>query len=125
MKEVVNVEECLYTFKMDDYYLNITVLSGLLVNTGTILHISRDTKKFKNYDQTFQPENHYMELADGTKTRCVALKRGDTKVCLRDTDVNHVLVTLKKGTTRTLLLTGHFSCESRDFQRSDSYSLRK
>ena len=64
---------------MDDYYQRkMTVLTGLLVNASYII---RDVKKFEKYEQTFQPENHYMELADGTKTRSVALKRGDAKVC--------------------------------------------
>ena len=90
MKKVADVEESLFTFKMDDYYLRkMTIPMGLLVNAGATSHIIRDTKKFKNYDQTFQPENHYIKLADGTKTSSVALKRGNTKVCLLD------VVTLK------------------------------
>ena len=60
-------------------------------------YLIRNVKKFKNYDQTFQPENHYMELADGTKTSCVSLKRGDAEVYQLDADGNQEAVTLKKA----------------------------
>lgn len=36
-----------------------------------------------------------MELADGTKTSGVALKMGNTEICLLDADGNHVTVSLK------------------------------
>ena len=44
-----------------------------------------------------------MELADGTKTSGIALKRGDAEVSLQDAEGNHVVVTLKK----TLLIPSH------------------
>ena len=37
---------------------------GLLVDAGTTSYTIRDVKKFKNYNQTFQPENHYIKLVD-------------------------------------------------------------
>ena len=97
-EKAIGMEECLFAFIMDEYYSKkIIEFMGLLVDEGATSHISRDSKKFKIYNQTFQPENHYMELADGTKASSVRLKRGDTELCLLDADQNHVLVTLKKA----------------------------
>ena len=96
LEKVEDVEESSFAFKMNDYNLRKTKLpKGLLVDAGAISHIIRDTKEFKNYDQIFKPENHCMELADGTKTSGIALKRGDAEVCLLDE--NRVLDTLKKA----------------------------
>ena len=98
MKSLAYAKESSFAFKMDDYYLRkTTVPMGLLVNAGATSHIARDAKKLKNYDQTFQPENHNIELADGIKTSGGALKRRDAEVCLLDADGNQVAVTLKKS----------------------------
>ena len=84
MKKVPDMEESLFAFKIDDYNLRKTIVPmGLMVDAGAISHIIQDAKKFKNYDQTLQPGNHYMELADGTKTSGVELKRGDISVPTR------------------------------------------
>ena len=92
------MEECSFALKIDDHYLKkITVSTRLLVDAVATPHIIRDGKKFKNYDQTFQPENYNIGLADRTKTSVVALKRGDAEVCLLDANGNHVVVTLKKA----------------------------
>ena len=45
---------------------------------------------------TFDPNAHYMELADGTRMNNVALKRGDAEVCLQDREGRCVKVTLRK-----------------------------
>ena len=95
MKKVADLEESSFTFKVDGYYpRKMTVPTELMVDAGATSHIIKDAKKLKNYDQTFQLENHYMKLAYKTKTNGVALKRGDAEVCLLDG--NHVVVTLKK-----------------------------
>ena len=93
----------------------------LLVNTNATSHTIREKKKFKNYDQTFQPENHYIKLTDGTINSSVALKRGDAEVCLLDADRNHVMVSLKKGTTNPLLLAKHIFCNRCNYKWSNSY----
>ena len=67
-----------------------------MVNAEATSRIIRDAKKLKNYNQTFQLENYYIELADGTKTICVVLKK-DAKVCLLDVYENLMVVTLKKA----------------------------
>ena len=76
MKKVIDVEESSFAFKIDDYYLrNTTVPTGLMVDTGAAAHIIKDAKKLKNYNQTFQPENNNIKLADRTVNSRVALKR--------------------------------------------------
>ena len=49
----------------------------------------------KNCDDPFQPDNHFIELVDGTKTNGVALKRGDAEICLVNANGNMESVTLK------------------------------
>ena len=47
--------------------LNIPInKKGLLVDTGATSHIIT-TDILKNCDSNFDPENHYMELANGTR----------------------------------------------------------
>ena len=57
----------------------------LLVDCGATSHIITDESKFDKFDKSFQPEN-YMELADGTKSNNVALKRGIVKLSSVDTN---------------------------------------
>ena len=53
-------------------------------------------ERFKNFDNSFQPDNHFIELADGTKTNTpFALKRGDAEICLVNANGNTESVTLK------------------------------
>ena len=81
MKKAEDVEECSLAFETNDYYQRkITVLTGLMADLGATSHIIRDAKKFKYYDQTFQSENRYMELADITKPS-VKMRRRMSKRC--------------------------------------------
>ena len=57
---------------------------GLMVDTGATSHIITDVTKFKSFDNTFRPEKHSVELADGTRCSGVAQKRGAAEVCLID-----------------------------------------
>ena len=63
--------------------------TGLLVDTGATSHIVT-TNTFKGVDGAFKPTEHCMELADGTKTKNVAVKRGDAEVILKDVNGRHV-----------------------------------
>ncbi len=45
----------------------------LLVDCGATAHIITDESKFSSFDQSFRPESHYTELADGTRSNNVAL----------------------------------------------------
>ena len=67
---------------------------GLLVNTGAASHIIT-TDSFTSIDGTFKPTEHYMELADGTMTKNIAVKRGDAEVVLKDMNGRHEKTVLK------------------------------
>ncbi|XP_070404387.1 uncharacterized protein [Nothobranchius furzeri] len=57
---------------------------GLLVDTGATSHIINDMTRFKSFDDTFSPETHCVELADGTMCRGIAQRRGNAEVILVD-----------------------------------------
>ena len=44
-----------------------------MVDCGATAHIVTDESKFVTYDHSFRKNNHFIELADGTRTNCVAL----------------------------------------------------
>lgn len=58
--------------------------NGLMVDCGATSHIIMEIEKFQNFDYTFQPERHAVELADGTRVSGVALRRGNAEVSLVD-----------------------------------------
>jgi predicted aspartyl protease len=61
--------------------------SNLLVDTGATSHIINDKSKFVNFDEKFDPSNHVIELADGSKAN-VVLGKGNAKVKLYDVNGN-------------------------------------
>ena len=67
----------------------------VMVDTGATSHIIKDIERFKKFDDSFQPDNHFIELADGTKTNGFALKRGNAEICLVNANGNMESVTLK------------------------------
>ena len=60
----------------------------LLVDCGATTHIINDESKFVFLERNFNPNDHYIELADGSRTNNVAMKKGTTKLYLQDTDGN-------------------------------------
>ncbi|KAK6311199.1 hypothetical protein J4Q44_G00192540 [Coregonus suidteri] len=68
-----------------------------MVDTGATSHIVTDIGKFKEFDETFKPEKHSVELADGTRTNGVAERRGAAEVYLRDNTGRRVKTTLTKA----------------------------
>lgn len=67
------------------------------MDTGATSHIINDWSKFKNFDSTFKPDRHCMELADGKRTAGVAQGKGDAQVCLIDSEGRRCAVTLKNA----------------------------
>ena len=67
-----------------------------MLDCGAPSHITEEDE-FAKFDETFNPNAHYMELADGTRMNNVALKRGDAEVCLQDREGRCSKVTLKKA----------------------------
>ena len=66
-----------------------------MVDTGAPSHIIKDIERFKNFDDSFQPDKHFIELADGTKMNGVALKRCDAEIYLVNANGNMESVTFK------------------------------
>ena len=58
--------------------------NNLLVDCGATSHIIKDSSKFIKFDSDFNPSNHFIELADGSRTSGVAHGRGATSVLLFD-----------------------------------------
>jgi len=62
----------------------------MLVDCGATTHIITDKSKFVCFDQNFNPNEHFIELADGSKKNNLALGKGTAVVKLLDVnDVYH------------------------------------
>ena len=90
-----------YAFKISDTpsprLTNIPInKKGLLVDTGATSHIIT-TDTLKNCDNNFNPETHFMELANGTRMNNVVKKIGDAEMMMPTKDGNIVQVTLKNA----------------------------
>lgn len=70
---------------------------GLMVDCSATSHIINDATKFKTVDKSFRPEDHMIELADGTKVSGMAKMRGDAEVYLLDSEVGRVRTRLKQA----------------------------
>ena len=51
--------------------------SNLLVEYRAIDHVITDKSKFNYFDQNFEPENHFVDLADGSQANNIVLERGN------------------------------------------------
>ena len=76
---------------------NTQMPNKLLVDCGETAHIITDESKFSSFDQSFKHETHYIELADGTRSNNVALKRGDVELPIMDSTGRSVTVSLKNA----------------------------
>ena len=88
-------EDSSFVFKINDRPQRTVERKRIMVDAGATSHIIKDIERFKNFDDSFQPDNHFIELADGTKTNGVALRRGDAEICLMKANGNTESVTLK------------------------------
>ena len=59
---------------------------NLLVDCGATTHIVNDLAQFICFDKNFNPDEHYIELADGSRSNNIALKKGMAKVTLQGTN---------------------------------------
>ena len=69
----------------------------LLVHCGATAHIITDLSKFTKFDDTFKPDKHFIDLANGTRAKNVALKRGDVDFTVVDLSGTSVKVTLRNA----------------------------
>ena len=86
-----------FIFKIGVDLDNVDCVNGLLVDCGATTHIVHDISKFTRFDEQFNPEHHYIELADGSRSSNVALKRGDANVELCDGHGNVQTALLKNA----------------------------
>ena len=89
------IDDSSLVFKINDQQQKTVIRKGHVVDAGATSLIIKDISKFKTFDDSFQPDNPFIKLADGTKTKGVALKRCDTEICLVDMGGNHVTVSVK------------------------------
>ncbi|XP_035986711.1 uncharacterized protein LOC118560093 [Fundulus heteroclitus] len=89
VKQAMNEEDHTFAFKVkqsDDAQIYGTKVKGLMVDSGATKHIVTDAAKFKDFNSTFKPQSHILELADGVRTSGIALKKGTARVRLRDSN---------------------------------------
>ena len=71
--------------------------NSFLIDSGATVHIINDKDKFLCFNSSFVPENHVIQLADGTKASNVALAQGDATVLLQDHEGVNRELTLKNA----------------------------
>ena len=92
MRNHGNSDEHSYAFKTVcenvNYCDNIKLSDSLLVDSGATAHIICNRDNFIEFDEHFDPKNHYIELADGVKSNNVVKARGKAKVNVIDVNGN-------------------------------------
>lgn len=54
------------------------------MDSGASAHIMTDEGALIRFNETFQPKNHVMQLADGTRITGSVLRKGDAQIVLTD-----------------------------------------
>ncbi|RUS70255.1 hypothetical protein EGW08_021985 [Elysia chlorotica] len=60
-------------------------MSSILVDCGATSHIFNDISKFTKFDDSFDPNKHFIELANGEKSNKLATKKGEVNIEMIDT----------------------------------------
>ena len=94
-KTVNNEQKHTYAFKINEEQFKDTQNKTFLVDCGATTHIVNNDDHFPYIDESFNPEEHYIELADGTKSNNTAKKRGTVETLLRTNNNELVTVTLE------------------------------
>ena len=69
-------DEHTFAFKMDFSKQQNVEVGKLLVDYGATSRIINDMSVFHKLDESFKPDKHYIELANGERSNNIALKRG-------------------------------------------------
>jgi len=77
-----------FAFKVDTFGDTKSHINSLLVDCGATTHVVTNDFNFTHLDNSFDPAKHYIELADGTKSNNVALKKGTASVSLHTANGN-------------------------------------
>ena len=90
-----------FCFKLSVYERDIISASinkdSLLVDCGATTHIVCDEACFTSNDNSFDSNTHIIELADGSRKRGIATKRGDAVVAIRDQEGKVKNIMLKRA----------------------------
>ena len=81
----------------------------LLVDCGATCHIINDKNYFICYDEEFDPDKHFIELADGRRSNTLATARGTAKFTVLDSNGISRNVTLKNALLAPTFPTSLFS----------------
>ena len=92
----VIVADYLSQLDMDKYSYTIMNFSAQ-TNTKNVLDVFLDKDKFTNIDNSFNPANHTLQLADGTRTSGLVTGRGNAKCQLSNAEGVNKQVTLKNA----------------------------
>ena len=87
-------DEHSFTFKVASGESGAFWHDSILVDCGATAHIITEKDRFLRFDETFNGDKHFMELADGTRANNVALKRGDARITLKNEKGQLVDITL-------------------------------
>ena len=69
----------------------------LLVDCGATAHIIIDMSRLTKFDDTLNPDKHFIELANGTRANNVALRRGDVDITIVDSTGTPVKATWRNA----------------------------
>ena len=72
-------------------------MNNFLVDCGATTHIVNKDDNFIYIDPSFNPEEHFVELADGTRSNNVAKKRGTVSIVLRSADGSTAKATIENA----------------------------
>lgn len=100
VKQAVDEEDHTFAFKVQlDAAAPTSAIriKGLMVDSGATKHIITDMERFEEFDSSFQPKSHILELADGERTSGIALKKGTAKVRMRDNKGRDAVVMLQEA----------------------------
>ncbi|XP_077357483.1 uncharacterized protein LOC144032098 [Festucalex cinctus] len=95
-KQAVDEEDHTFAFKVHEPVSTVNA-KGLMVDSGATKHIITDIEKFEEFDPSFKPQRHILELADGARTSGIALKKGTAKVRIRNSEGRDVNVNLMEA----------------------------
>ena len=84
-------------FKLSDCPTQSENKKGPMVDCGATTHMINDATKFKTVGKSFRPEDHKIELADGTKVSRMAKMRRDAEVYLLDNKGRQVKTRLRQA----------------------------
>ena len=105
-------------FRMSDCPTQRGNKKGLMVDCGATTHMINDATKFKTVDESFRPEDHMIELADGSKVSGLVKMRGDAEVYLLDSEGRQVKTRLKQALYIPSFPQNILFSQSSDSQRS-------